>query len=81
MNNANIVEQCVILYQQEIYFKWIKSKNQIKFIGRLLFKQKYNFFVECDIRYPNDLHDLRNDYPLAPEKIVIKNNFEVSDYC
>ena len=47
----------------------------------MLIKKKYNFFVECDIKYPKDLHDLHNDYPLAPEKLVIENNFEVSDYC
>ena len=33
------------------------------------------------LNYPEDLHDLHNDYPLAPEKLVIENNFEVSDYC
>ena len=34
--------------------------------------------VECDIEYPDNLHDLHNDYPLAPDKIVIDDVVEMS---
>ena len=30
-------------------------------------------FVEVDLEYLEDLHDLHNDYPLAPERIKIRN--------
>ena len=30
-------------------------------------------FLEVDLEYPEDLHDLRNDYPLAPEHVKIGN--------
>ena len=30
-------------------------------------------FLEVDIDYPEDLHDFHNDYPLAPERIKIRN--------
>ena len=29
--------------------------------------------LEVDIEYPEDLHDLQNDYPLAPERVKIGN--------
>ena len=29
--------------------------------------------LEVDLEYPRDLHDLHNDYPLAPERLKIKN--------
>ena len=41
-------------------------------------EKNYNFFVECDITYPKKLHDLHNDYSLAPERMVIDNKFKVN---
>ncbi|XP_053214135.1 uncharacterized protein LOC128397434 [Panonychus citri] len=35
------------------------------------------YVLEVDLVYPDGLHDLHNDYPLAPEKLVI-NNEELS---
>ena len=31
-------------------------------------KEGIGYFVECDLEYPENLHGLHNDYPLAPEK-------------
>jgi hypothetical protein len=31
----------------------------------------YRCFLEVDLKYPKDLHDLHNDYPLAPERMKI----------
>ena len=30
-------------------------------------------FLEVNLEYPEDLHDLHNEYPLAPERIKIRN--------
>ena len=31
-----------------------------------------NCFLEVDLEYQEDLHDLHNDYPLAPERIKLE---------
>ena len=36
--------------------------------------------LEVDLEYPHDLHDLHNDYPLAPEKILVTDDM-LSNYC
>ena len=38
------------------------------------------YFLEFDLEYPDELHELHNDYPLAPEKLAISNNM-LSKYC
>ena len=30
-------------------------------------------FLEVDLEYTEDLHDLHNDYPLAPDRVKIEN--------
>ena len=35
---------------------------------------KKGLILEVDLEYPKELHDLHNDYPLAPAKIKIDKN-------
>ena len=36
--------------------------------------------MEVDLKYPSELHELHNDYPLAPEKLRVSKDM-LSDYC
>ena len=38
--------------------------------------EKYSCILEVDLEYPKKLHDLHNNYPLAPERIMCENKVE-----
>ena len=38
------------------------------------------YLLEVDLKYSDKLHELHNDYPLAPEKLAVSSNI-FSKYC
>ena len=38
------------------------------------------YFLEDDLEYPDELHKLHNNFPLAPEKLAVSSNM-LSKYC
>ena len=47
-------------------FKWMEP-------NKLENWRNYSCIPEVDLDYPKSLHDLHNDYPLAPERIKVNN--------
>ena len=43
-------------------------------------KNPIGYFLEFDLEYPDELHELHNDYPLAPEKLAVSSDM-LSKYC
>ena len=43
-------------------------------------KSEIGYFLEVDLEYSDKLRGLHNDYPLAPEKLVVTNDM-LSKYC
>ena len=54
-------------------FEWLKNVDKLD-VNLINEKSEIGYFLEVDLEYPNELHELHNDYPLAPEKLVVTND-------
>ena len=56
-------------------FKWLTQEQIINLdISTLKNDSKKGMMLEVDLEYPKELHDLHNDFPLAPEKMKVDKN-------
>ena len=60
-------------------FKWLKNVDGFDVMS-VSEKSLIGYFLEVDFEYPDELHELHNDYPLVPEKFVVTNDM-LSKYC
>ena len=60
-------------------FKWLKNVDKF-YVMSINEKSSVGYLLEVQLEYPEKLHELHNDYPLAPEKLAISNNM-LSKYC
>ena len=60
-------------------FKWV-NPDRINSYGLITKEHGIGHIYEVDLEYPQELHDLHNDYPCAPEKIKVSDDM-LSDYC
>ena len=62
-------------------FKWLNQKEISDFcLNSISENSSVGYILEADLEYSSELHDLCNDYPLAPEKLEISQNM-LSKYC
>ena len=60
-------------------FKWLKNVDGFD-VNSVSEKSSIGYILEIDLEYPDELHLLHNDYPLAPEKLAIPYDMW-SDCC
>ena len=63
-----MVGQCVSIFLDGFDVNSISEKSPIE------------YFLKVDLKYPDKLHELHNDYPLTPEKLAVSSGM-LSKYC
>ena len=60
-------------------FKWLKNVDEFDLMS-VNEKSLIGYLLEVDLKYSDELHELHNDYPLAPEQLAVCSDM-LSKYC
>ena len=60
-------------------FEWLKNIDKFDIMS-ISDKSPIGYFLKVDREYPEELHELRNNFPSAPEKLIVSNDM-LSKYC
>ena len=60
-------------------FEWLKNVDGFN-VNSIIEKSEIGYFLEVDLKYSNELHELHYDYPLAREKLAVSSDM-LSKYC
>ena len=74
----NLYDWAMSGYLPYARFKWLKNTDNFD-VNPISKKTPIGYIFEVDLDYPDQLHVLHNDYPLAPEKLAIPYDI-LSDY-
>ena len=66
-------------YLPYVGFKWLKNVDNFD-VNWISQNSPTGYILNVDLKYPDELHALHNDYPLAPEKLAIPHDI-LSNYC
>ena len=77
----NLYECAMSQYLTISNLKWVKNIDEIEQkLMRIKSNSSTGYILEVDLECLKKLHDMFNDYPLAPEKINIPKEW-LCDYC
>ena len=77
----NLYDWAMSQYLPYSEFKWLNKKEIRRFCLNSISGNSFaGYILEVDLEYPDELHNLHNDYPLAPEKLEIIQNI-LPKYC
>jgi len=66
----NLYGRAMSQYLPNAKFRWMTDKQISKLdLSKYTDDSKTGLILEVDLEYPHELHDLQNDFPLAPEQI------------
>ena len=79
LDKNNLYDWAMTEYLPYGEFEWLENIDEFD-INSISEKSDTGYFLEVDLEYPDELHELHNDYPLAPEKLAIPSDM-LSKYC
>ena len=65
----NLYGWAMIEYLPYEGFEWLKNVDEFNVMS-ISEKSVIGYFLEVDLQDPDELHELQNNYPLAPEKLA-----------
>ena len=75
----NLYSWAMISYLPYGRFKWLKNVDGFD-VNSIREKRSIGYILEVDLGYPDELHALHNDCPLASEKLALTYDM-LSDDC
>ena len=60
-------------YLPYVVFKWLKNVDEFD-VMLISEKSPIGYLPKVDLEYSDELHELHNDYPLAPEKLAVSSD-------
>ena len=60
-------------------FKWLKNADEFD-VTSISEKGSIVYFLEVDFEYSDELHELCNDYSLAPKQLAVSSDM-LSNHC
>ena len=80
--DANDLQDCAMIQSLPVSdFKFLSKKETNRFdLNSISENSEIGYILECNLEYPEALHDLHKDYPFCPEKIEISSHMLLR-YC
>ena len=79
LDKNNLYGWSMTQYLRYKEFEWLKNVDSF-YVNSINEKNETGYFLQVDLEYLDELHELHNDYPLAPEKFAVTNDM-LSKYC
>ena len=79
LNKNNLYGWTMREYLPYKEIEWLENVDRFD-VNSINEKRDTGYFLEVDFEYPDELHELDNDYPLAPEKFALSSDM-LSKYC
>ena len=73
LDTNNLYGWAMSKYLPHERFEWLKNVDEFDVMS-VSEKSSIGYFLEVDVEYLDELHELHNDYPLAPEKLAVSSD-------